>query len=259
MIIGTIALLTLLFGGGLDYFFVEYIEKGVKEYVMEKDRKKEILADLKTSKKIIASYNKEREKKHKTFKKINISRETTKEELTSFFSELLEEREEYQNKMVDARITVNKQIKGDEWDSIMAFSKKSLNKEIEKKQKKLDKNKEKGKTFVPFVKTRKIITENIADKEKQQLLMSGLDKLINSIKELTSESSISNLYENKTLASKDATKDELINLSEKVNKMRQIIFNELINFHILVKQNTNATEWDKVMKTFNKELSITSS
>ncbi len=140
----------------------------------------------------------------------------------------------------------------------MADSKKSLNKEIEKKQKKLDKNKEKGKIFVPFVKTRKIITENIADKEKQQLLMSGLDKLINSIKELTSEISISNLYENKILSNQDATKDELIGLSEKVNKMRQHIFIDLIDFHIFVKQNTSITEWNKIMKTFNKEINLTS-
>ncbi len=40
MIVGTIALLTLLFGGGLDFFFIDNLEKGVKEYVIEKDGEK---------------------------------------------------------------------------------------------------------------------------------------------------------------------------------------------------------------------------
>ena len=43
MIVGTIALLALLallFGGGLDFFFIDNLEKGVKEYVIEKDGEK---------------------------------------------------------------------------------------------------------------------------------------------------------------------------------------------------------------------------
>jgi len=39
--------------------------------------------------------------------------------------------------------------------------------------------------------------------------------------------------------------------------MRRLIFDELIDFHMLVKENTTIAEWDKIMKAFNKELSIT--
>ena len=257
MIVGAIALLTILFGGGFDYFFIDNLEKGVKEYVIEKDRKKEILADLKTSKKLISNYNKEREAKHKTFKKLNISHETSREDLVEFFNKLYKERVAYQKEMVDERLVVNKKIKTDEWDSIMVFSKTSLDKQIEKAQKKLDKNKEKGKEFVPFIKTRKAITENVVDTEKQQLLKSGLDKMISSIEELSVETETINTNESELLTNQNATKDELLKLGDELNDIRRLIFDELIDFHFLVQENTNITEWDKIIKAFNKELSIT--
>jgi len=59
MIAGTIALLTFLFGGGsFEIFFVDQLENGVKEFVVEKDRQKEILDELKTSKAFIKKFNK---------------------------------------------------------------------------------------------------------------------------------------------------------------------------------------------------------
>lgn len=46
MIVGIVALFTVLFFGGVqEYFFIEKLEKGVKKFVIEKDRSKEILAD----------------------------------------------------------------------------------------------------------------------------------------------------------------------------------------------------------------------
>ncbi len=56
----------------------------------------------------------------------------------------------YQKEIVDERLAVNKKIKADEWVSIMVFSKISLQKQIEKEQKKLEKNKDKGKYVVPI-------------------------------------------------------------------------------------------------------------
>ncbi|MCD4730196.1 MAG: hypothetical protein K8R74_06340, partial [Bacteroidales bacterium] len=228
-----------------------------KEYVIEKDRKKEILANLKTSNKLMSNYNKEREAKYKTFKKLNFSHETSREDLVGFFDKLYKERMAYQKEMVDERLAVLTKIKADEWDSIMVFSKISLDKQIEKAQKKLDKNKEKGKEFVPFVKTRKAITDNVLDSDKQQILKSGLDKMISSIEELTIETGTINANESNLLINQNATKDELLKLGNKLNDMRRLIFDELIDFHLLVKENTNITEWDKIMKAFNKELSIT--
>ena len=44
MIVGTIALISMLFFGGVEYFLMDELEKGVKTFVVEKDRRKEIEA-----------------------------------------------------------------------------------------------------------------------------------------------------------------------------------------------------------------------
>ena len=258
MIIGTIALIALLLGGGLDFFFIDSLEKGVKEYVIEKDRKKEILADLKASKEMVSNYYKEREAKYKTFEKLNISRETSREDIVGFFNELYEERVAYQDEMIDDRLAIIKKIKADEWDSIMVFSKTLLDKQIEKEQKKLEKNKEKGKEVAPFDKTRKAITDNVTDIEKRQKLKSGLDEMISSIEELMSKTETFNINKSELFTQQNATKDKLTQVSDELNDMRRLVFDELIDFHMLVKENTNEAEWDKIMKAFNKELIITS-
>ena len=87
------------------------------------------------------------------------------------------------------------------------------------------------------------------------MLKSGIDKLISSIEELTSETETINVNESELITHQNATKDELIKLGDELNDMRRLIFDELIGFHMLVKKNTNITEWDKIMKAFNKELS----
>jgi len=257
MIIGTIALLTLLFGGGVELFFINNFDKGVKEYVIEKDRQKEILADLKTSKKLISNFNKEREKQYKLFKKLNVSHETTKENLVDFFNDLHKERLTHQEKVIDKRISVIKKIKADEWDSIMVFSKISLDKQIEKEQKKLEKNEAKGKEIKVFEKTRKAIINNVSELGKQQVLITGLNNMINTFEELSDEAERNYVNENDILIRKDATKDELEQLAGEMNDLRRLIFDQLIEFHFLVKENTNISEWDKIMKAFTKEFSIT--
>ena len=191
------------------------------------------------------------------FKKLNISRETSKENLVDFFNDLYKERLAHQEIMIDNRLALIKKIKADEWDSIMVFSKISFDKQIEKEQKKLEKNKAKGKEKKVFVKTRKAIINNVSELGKQQVLTTGLNNMINTFEELADEAERNYVNENDILIRKDATKDELEQLAGEMNDLRRLIFDQLIEFHLLIKENTNITEWDKIMNAFNKEFSIT--
>jgi len=74
---------------------------------------------------------------------------------------------------------------------------------------------------------------------------------------LTVETRTINTNESNLLTNQNATKNDLLKFGDKLNDMRRHIFDELIDFHMLVKENTNIIELDKIMKTFNKELSIT--
>ncbi len=89
MIVGTIFLITVLFGGGLiDTFFIAELEKGVKEYVVDDARKKELTANIKSAKKSIKSFNKDRKAQFKVYKDINASRATTSEEFDELFRKM---------------------------------------------------------------------------------------------------------------------------------------------------------------------------
>ena len=181
MLIATITALAILFGGGtFETFFVDDLKKGVKEYVVEDQRKDEILDDLKRSKKMIKSFNKERKAQFKEFKKLNSSRATGSDELTGFFEKSMTTRGEYQHRLIEERLKVSAKITPDEWAAIIENSGHATDKRMQKAQKKLDKAEARGK--LPFDKTRETITEAVADTDTQQLLQGRLDAMLRSIR-----------------------------------------------------------------------------
>jgi len=256
MVVATIALLTILFGGGaLETFFIDDLNKGVKEYVVDEDRKKEILADLKNSKELVKEYNKQRKTRFKEFKELNTSRETTSKELTDFFNVLMDERGEFQNRFIDDRIAVSKKIKPDEWTAIIERAGPIEDKSQGKLQEKIDKAEAKGKE--PFEKTREAITENVLDAARQQLLLGRLDAMLNNFNELAGRIDSFNVRDSGLLVRQDASKEEMKQVAGKINELRYATFNYLVGFHMVVKENTDAPEWDKIIKEFNKDMSLT--
>ena len=256
MIIGAITLLAMLFGGGVELLFISNMDKGVKEYVVEKERKKEILADLKDSRKFIKAYNKQRKSQLKTFKSLNSSWEVSKEDLQVFFDDLYKERIAFQDKVFVDRIMLTKKIEPTEWDSIMGYAGAKFEKLIEKEQKKADKKKNK-KAKESFEKTRSAIIQNVPDVEKQKVLEEGLNDLTSAFEELVNTMKSINVKESSILTRQDATKEELKQMAEESNELRRKSSDQLMKFHMLAKENTNKTEWDKIMKAFNKELTLT--
>lgn len=257
MIIGIATLIAMLFGGGsFEVFFLADFEKGVKEYVIEKDRQKEILSDLKESKKIFKDFNKERNSDYKLFKKMNESRLTTETDFSVFFEDIQKRRVLVQNELIDSRITVNDKIHSMEWDSIIAFSKNSVDKSLEKAQKKADKKSDK-KTKEAFSNTRKTISERVVDSEKQKNISGGLDGLILTLEELSSNLATITNENLVIITGKDASKSDLLKMAGEMNELRILTYKELVSFHMLVKENTNVEKFEKIMKSFNKELTIT--
>ena len=258
MIIGTIALLTILFGGGVgEVFFVDKLEKGIKEFVLDKDRKKEILDDLKTSKAFIKEFNKGRESQMKDFDELNASYNTTSEELIGFFNELQDERIDFQDKIMDDRIAIANKITFDEWVLLLEYSNIQADIRISQEKEKNDKAIEKGKVKEPFVKTRDAIGETIHNEEKQKLITDGLDDMIRTFNELGTDIISMNVKNNYVLVRKDAGKEELKVMVDEMNVLRNLSFNQVLNFHMLVREHSSETEFEPIMKAFNKELTIT--
>ena len=130
MIIATIALLTILFGG-VDPFLIDRLDKGVKTYVVEDSRKDEILTITKQHKKDVKAFDKLRRTRIKEFKKLDRLAETKASDLENFFAQLPPERIAFQdqaieNRLVDFYVDVRKNTDASELDPIMKAFNKNL-------------------------------------------------------------------------------------------------------------------------------------
>ena len=252
MIIGALTLLSLLFGGGNEIFFIEKLEKGIKEYVVEKDRQKDILADVKTTKKFVKQYNKGRKTQIKEFKELYKNKATNDEALNTLYVVLHKERLVFQDEIIDYRLAIFNKIEKDEWNNIVEYSEASINKKIEKAKKKKKKNE------VAFKKTRKSIISSLSDINKQKVLIEGLDNMINSFEELGLKINSINVKESHVISKKGATKEELKKLFDEMNDLRNLSFDQLLTFRNLIKENSNEVEWNNIIKAFSKELTLSS-
>lgn len=275
MIVGTIVLLSMLFGGGLiDPFIVDKLDKGVKEYVLDKERQKEIRADIKSTKKYIKQFNKGRKTQFKAFQEILGSRDATREGLDDFYAELHNGRVEFQDELINSRLELTQKIQEDEWTSIIAFSEASIDKREKKQQEKIEKKNEKAiKTAEenpdkaqknaaksekkqPFFKTRQAITEAVDDVEKQTIMINSLDDMVIASQELERQIRSINVRENDVIVRRDATREELKKVAEEMNGLRRSGFEQLVQTHMIIKENTDESQWDIILKALNKDLNM---
>lgn len=253
MIIGLATLITILFFGGTnEVFFLDKIEKGVKEYVEEKDRKNEILEDLKKSKKVFKEFTKIEKKKFAEWKSMYQDQNTSEQDFHNFFSELEKARISVQNQVIEERILILAKIQEDEWESIVKYSGDKFDKA---KEKALKKSEKKG-PEVMFLKTRKVISEVSTDDKKETLLIDGLDNLSMAFESFYDSFKSINVRENQILIDKQADKESIHEIKQELNEARKSCFEQVIGFHSLVKANTNSEQWEKIMKALTKELEI---
>lgn len=251
MIIGTIALLTFLFGGGLgEVFFIDSLEKGVKEYVVDKERRKEILADLDNSSTYIKEFNKARKSELIKFELINNSRSSTNKDMQDFFSEIMKERISFQDSIVSQRIRVVYKINDDEWTSIIKLSERSF----KESQEKIKKKEAKSEPEVYFQKTRKEIENNVNDSITQNILNSALNDILFTFEKLANRLNSINVEESNVLVKKDAVHADFEDIADKMNKIRADGFNNIIRFHFLLKDISSEASFDKIIKAYSNDI-----
>ncbi|MCG8308271.1 MAG: hypothetical protein MI975_12825 [Cytophagales bacterium] len=245
MIVGIVTLFTILFfGGAQEYFFIEKLEKGVKKFVVEKDRSKEILADLKLTKSMIKDFNKARKGKLSEFHSLNLNRTVSREVLEEFFDERVAERKIFQKKMIERRLLFTSKIEDDEWEEIINLSDAS----VEKKMSKLAKKKSPD----LFESVMKSVKSNIEDQDNQSKAISIVVNFKNEYTKLLEEVNAVNSVESELLSDKNSTAQEFQSLADDMNQLREKAYMSLIDLHFKLKDITNDGEWGKVMKSIYK-------
>ena len=198
MIPALIALFSILFFGGPgEIFYVDNLEKGIKKYVVEKEIKKEILGDIKYTKKLFKEFEKERKKDFKQFMDLYTNKNISTELFDTFFENLQYSRTDFQEKIVDQRLLIFAKLKQEEWDQIVETSETVT----EKRLAKIEKKEAKGNKEL-FTKTKAQIETTITSTEIKTKHLNSLESLKNSNMDLESIFLSVNSTHNKILAQK---------------------------------------------------------
>ena len=254
MIPALIALFSILFFGGPgEIFYVDNLEKGVKKYVVEKEIKKEILGDIKYTKKLFKEFEKERKKDFKQFMDLYTNKNTSTELFDTFFENLQYSRTDFQEKIVDQRLLIFAKLKQEEWDQIVETSETVT----EKRLAKIEKKEAKGKKEL-FAKTKAQIETTITSAEIKMKLLNGLEFVQDETMTLENFLLSINSTQNNILADKNSGKEQLLEIIAEDNEFRKSLIESLVSFHKLAADHCSNQEWDIIIKTFSKEMQMSS-
>jgi hypothetical protein len=249
MIIGTITLISILFlGGPVNYFPIEDIDKGIKKYVLDKERKKELLSEIKDIKKSIKGIYKTQNGLLKELKKLNANRNAYVSDYKALKEKLMENVVNIQDKKIDSRLRLISLIEDDEWEQMMDFSLENEQKRKAKEQKKGDK----GKAEDPFASFEKAIRKHISDPAHGDEVLKDLIEYKSDYLALKEKVAERNVIDTPILKRKNSTREDLKSIVKEVNKLRDAAFDEMVEFHFKLKDDTTEEEWEKVIKAFNR-------
>lgn len=245
MIVGTITLLTILFFGGVQQiFFIDKLEKGVKQYVLDKDRSKEIQSDLKESKAFIKAFNKDRSSKIKQFHTMNMDRDLHREDMLEFFEERVKERVLFQEEVLNQRIKVVAKIEPAEWKNIIALSDETVQKAEEKASKKEEKD--------AFAKVFDTIDKKIKENDRQVQVIALVQNFQMRYNDLGARVKSINTKESDLLVNKESSKEDFLSLAREVNELRNIAYQAFVDLHFDILDATTEEEWPAIMGAINK-------
>jgi len=244
MLVTTLTFIVLLlFGGNVETEYLNHIESGVKTYVLDKKRKKEILSEITFSRKELRAYAKKRKKSFKEFQDLLVSEKIKKEDLDKFIQKVLQKRENFQLKFNRSRLKILNNINDTEWDKIVRQELKS--------------KKKKQKSRKGYVKTRDAISK-LTDEGAQKQILEKLDLFEKSFQSL--ETNINSELTNKEslIWNKSATEEQLLELGKQIHEKRLVTINSVIDFRESVFNNVNSKQFKNILKKFNKEFGLPS-
>lgn len=239
-----IAIIGLLGGGNETFFLTPDLKKNVKTFVEDKERKAEIFALMKESKKRQVAFVKLRKKTFKDYKKLNLDRNTTLEKHQAFVNDYFDARKEISAFSIDKELAMKKLMTEEEWNNIMNSVMEKTDKD--KIRKKMEQSSQK------FFETLTEMAEtSIVDATKKGAVMESLDEFqedINTYIPSVAELSYKNL---ETIRDYNATKYEYENGAEELQKMRREINDDFLKLRFQLLELTTEKEWNKIIKAYN--------
>ena len=246
MLITTLVIL-LFFGGAQQNFLIDNLEKGIKKVIDDKDRKKEILAELKDAKSVIKAFNKAGKASRKEFKAMSADRETSRKALEEIQEVLREKRQAMQHESIEARLSLVPKITEEEWGKIIDLSNVHVAKQKAKAEKKSEK-----KPKDDFRKVRTAIEDSIQDPGTRSEMTAMLESFIEQYEAMNERRRSLNVADNELVGKQDASREELQGMFGEMNALRDDVFRTFLDYRFKAKALLSAEEWDPIAKELTK-------
>ena len=220
-------IISFLFGGGsLEVFYIDKIEQGVKKYVTDKDRKKELQGYFKEYKKIYQSYNKGMQSDLKNLKKQNLDRTVPIAWYKDLFKKRLDATAKVQLEFIDYRINLQNVISDDEWSQIIELASSAETKEQEKKEKQARKNSDKDLMY----NLRQTANENIFNPSSKTEVLAAWDIFKENYDATVETYDHINVEDSETLVDKNVSEEKMKGIIVKLDSIRAKMYVAHIGF-----------------------------
>ena len=120
MLVATITTLLILFHGAAGLFSFDIFKAGVEDGLADKARVKQIVRVIEAADDEIDAYNKRRNKSAKELVKLNEDYHTTRAETEHYLARTDDDREAFQERLIDLRMQLKPLVTEKEWETIYA-------------------------------------------------------------------------------------------------------------------------------------------
>ena len=118
MIIATVTMLVILFGGGGDRFSFKVFEKAAKEIIVDEVRRDQVVGIMKEADNELKDYGAHVKKSSQGLKDLVANYDTTREEFKTFFDREGWRRQGAQKRILDFRFHATKLMTAEEWKAV---------------------------------------------------------------------------------------------------------------------------------------------
>lgn len=251
MLVATATLIAvLILGAGMDFYFIESLEQGVKKEVVDKSRRKEINSLLSDYKKNVKSYNKVKKSYLKDLEYLTLDQYTTADDFEMWSAGLDSITINHQLYAIDTRNSVVELLTEDEWDHIILREKSRMLNEYDKTVAKKHKD--------PLGKYFEYLEQFIDESDMHEMdkfeAIENLNQLHSELGHLGNFQKEAQLEFSSLILDQQSSELEFIQILIKHDGIRSNSYNSLVNMHYTMSNNLSEKEWNKFVGKISKKV-----
>tara|TARA_B100000809_G_scaffold1765_1_gene2028 strand:+ start:1599 stop:2342 length:744 start_codon:yes stop_codon:yes gene_type:complete len=234
-------LFSIIYGGTQSPFTDVYFEKHINTYILDEERKKDILAIYNSTRVDAALYKINEQKRIDELEYQFEQKRTSSDDLTHSFFLIGERRDDLKEKMINVRLKMQEYIKADEWALILP----EIEKDLRMSETNLDYTQ--ARLEMRFNTIGGIIRQEIRAENSREKVLDAFSTHEFLVMDLAKDIRKHRLYDNLTLRSINATRAKLEVVMEERNQYCVDLYKTYIELHQVLAENTTQKEWDSII------------